>query len=151
MVYKLKVPYVNNLDKLDISMVFNLNDWVFEEAIEENKDENAVVYDLDYGEHLMLSLKCNREQCSFNAKIIGIYDDEKKEPKLVTDEEYSTILNRSDITDIASTKWAPVILRNFMTYLRPFDIPDYWYEPKDVCNIIEQIKKFFEEYLHISD
>jgi len=151
MVYKLKVPYINSLGKIDITSVFNLNEWYFERPAEENKDESSIIYDLDYGEHLLLHLVCNEDRCDFNVKTIGIYENNKGQSYLVEDEEYYTTFGRSDIAGIAETQYAPVVLRNFFKYLRVHDIPDYWYEPKDICNVIEQIKKFFDEYFNVHD
>jgi len=151
MVYKLEVPCVNSLDKIDITSVFNLNEWYFEQPVEYNKSRDTVAYDLDYGEHLLLHLRCNKDQCSFDVMSVGVYDDKEGKPELVKIEEYNVNFNRSSISDIASMSWAPAVLRNFMTYLRCSDIPDYWYEPKDVCQVIEQIRKFFTEYFGKSD
>jgi len=151
MVYKYEAPYEFSLNKIDIVMVFNLNEWYYEEAIEETVDQSTVVYDLDYGEHLMLHLKCNDVQCNLNVTSVGVYDNEKGQPHLVTTEEYHVNFSRSLVADIAETRYAPAILKNFMKYLRPFNIPDYWYTPQDICSIIEKIKKFFSEYLNECD
>jgi len=151
MVYKYKVPYKYSIDEINVTMIFNLNEWFYEQAIEYNKDSSTAIYDLDYGEHLMLNLRCEKEQCTFSATVIGVYDDKKGHVQLVKDEGYHVNLSRSNITDIVETEYAPVILRNFMKFLRPFDIPDYWYSPQDVCGVVEKIKKFFEEYLNVHD
>jgi len=70
---------------------------------------------------------------------------------LVEDKEYHTSFGRSYIAGIAEAQYTPVVLRNFFKYLRVHDIRDYWYEPKDICNVIEQIKKFFDEYFNVHD
>jgi hypothetical protein len=151
MVYRLEFPYISSLDRIDITSIFNLNEWYFERPVEENRDKNGITYDLDYGEHLILHLKCDETQCYFDVKVIGVYENSKRQPYLVEGEEYRTTFNRSSVADIASTQYAPVVLRNFFKYLRPYDVPEYWYEPKDVCQIVEQIKKFFDEYFSVRD
>jgi len=147
MVYKLEFPYKNNPNEIDVTMLFNLNEWYYEEAISYNGNKNTVVYDLDYGEHLLLRLQCNKEQCSFDVKNLGVYENKQGQIYSVIDGEYNVSFARSVIADIAVTEWAPAVLRNFMAYLRPFNIPDYWYTPGDICNVVEKIKEFFNKYL----
>jgi len=150
-VYEYVVPYIHNLDVLDVTMVFDIADSRFIEASKVNKDNGMVVYDLDYGEHLVLHLKCNNDQCNFSADLVGVYENKKGEAYLEQLDHYSTTLSRFSVSMIPVTKWAPAILRCFFMCLRPFDIPDEWYSPSDVDQVIEKISGFFNEYLNISD
>jgi hypothetical protein len=151
MVYEYVVPYVHKLDVLDTTMIFNIADSRFIEASKINKDNGMVVYDLGYGEHLVLHLKCNGDQCSFDADLVGVYENKKGEVYLERLDHYSTTLSRFSVSMVPTTKWAPAILRCFFMCLRPFDIPDEWYSPQDICQIIEKIATFFNEYLYEYD
>jgi len=151
MVYSYESKFIHTPDVLDVTMIFSLNDWIFIEAKKFNENTRTVLYDLDYGEYVLFNVKCNGNQCELNVNEIGIYDNEKGQPQLIKTEDYHTVFSRFSITNIALTKWAPVVLRHVMQYLRPFDIPCHYYISSDVDQIIDQISKFFNEYLYESD
>ena len=142
MVYELQVPYVHTPKDIDVTMVFDMTDGHFIEAEEYNKSDSTVKYNLGYGEYLVLHLKCDDRQCNLDAREIGIYDQNK----LAETEHYSTTLGRFGISIIATVRYAPRILRSFLRYMRPFDIPDEWYNVGDTEQIVEKIAKFFDEY-----
>jgi len=151
MVYSYESKFIHTPYILDVTMVFSLNDWRFIEANKFNEHTNTVVYDLDYGEYALFNVKCNGDQCELNVSTVGVYDDKKGELQLIKTEEYHTNFSRFSITDIALTKWAPIILRHVMKYLRPFDIPCHYYIPSDVEQIIDQVSRFFNEYFSEDD
>ena len=142
-----EIPYIHTPKAIDVTMIFDENDGHFIEAKEYNKSDSTVKYNLGYGEYLVLHLKCDDRQCNLDVSEIGIYDQNK----LVEIGHYSTILSRFGVSIIATVKYAPRILRSFLRYMRPFDIPDEWYSPQDTEQIVEKIAKFFNEYFSESD
>ena len=151
LVYEYSVPYIHTDKVVDVTMIFDVSDSHFIEAKEYNKDNNAVKYDLDFGEHLIFHLQCGDDQCILDINEIGVYENKMKEVYIEHLDHYSTTLGRFNISMIPTTKWAPVILRDFMRYMRPFDIPDEFYSPQDICHVIEQIAKFFNGYFNEDD
>jgi len=151
MVYMYEVPYVHTHKMVDVTMIYDAVENRFIEAEEYNKDNNIVKFNLDYGEHLVFHLRCDDGQCNLNIDAVGVYE-EGEQVKLVNIGGYSTTLGRLSVSIIPSVKYAPPILRYFLAYLRPFDLPCEEF-PLIACieKVLDEIAKFFNEYYRDDD